>query len=396
MAVPLLHDERALGVLEVLDRPELAVHARRDGPARAVREPGGDRARPDAPLRRARDGDRRGGRAGRGRADGRAARGAEGEPREAQLAPLAALENGLDEKQSRAVRPGPCMLSRVKLPRPSPSSPRRWAVSRSSSDSPSAAARVGRLKRLLLVTLDVFLGLYGAALVLILHGVLLSVRDRLSHRLALVRLRIFHLGEQIVMLARCGSRSMPPSARLRQRLAATDQLAWAGSNIGGWAYTVAIAVYAYREDGAYAVGLDRAARWVAAGIASPLMGVLADRFPASGSWLRPTSIRPALLGAMALLVVGGSCRAPRLRALDRRHGRRHRLPARAGGAPAAAHGDTPGADRGERDGELDRERRHLRRPGGGRDPRRDDGRRGHVSRQRRVPDLVGGARGIRA
>ena len=47
------------------------------------------------------------------------------------------------------------------------------------------------------------------------------------------------------------------------------QLAWAGSNVGAWAYTIAIAVYAFGEDGAYAVGLIGLARWVAAGVASP-------------------------------------------------------------------------------------------------------------------------------
>jgi len=52
------------------------------------------------------------------------------------------------------------------------------------------------------------------------------------------------------------------------------QLAWAGSNIGGWAYTVAIAVYAYQQDGAYAVGLIGLARWIAAGAASPFTGAL--------------------------------------------------------------------------------------------------------------------------
>ena len=36
MAVPILHEERALGVLQVLDRPD-HVQPRRDGRARAVR-----------------------------------------------------------------------------------------------------------------------------------------------------------------------------------------------------------------------------------------------------------------------------------------------------------------------------------------------------------------------
>ena len=76
MAVPLLVEDSALGVLEVLDRPEdVAVHARGDGPARPLREPGRDRARP-APARPARAGRaRRRRRARRARALRRAARG---------------------------------------------------------------------------------------------------------------------------------------------------------------------------------------------------------------------------------------------------------------------------------------------------------------------------------
>jgi len=53
MAVPLLHEERALGVLEVArPAPGHEVHACRDGPARAVRQPG-PRSRSDL-LQRAR------------------------------------------------------------------------------------------------------------------------------------------------------------------------------------------------------------------------------------------------------------------------------------------------------------------------------------------------------
>ena len=75
MAVPLLAEENALGVLEVLDRPEgVAVHARRDGPPRPLRKSGRDRARA-APARPPRAGGaRRRGRARRARTVRRAAR----------------------------------------------------------------------------------------------------------------------------------------------------------------------------------------------------------------------------------------------------------------------------------------------------------------------------------
>lgn len=81
------------------------------------------------------------------------------------------------------------------------------------------------------------------------------------------------------------------------------QLAWAGSNIGGWAYTVAIAVYAYQQDGAYAVGLIGLARWIAAGAASPFTGALGDRFPRVRVMVAADLLRSVLLASMALVVV---------------------------------------------------------------------------------------------
>ena len=57
------------------------------------------------------------------------------------------------------------------------------------------------------------------------------------------------------------------------------QLAWAGSNVGTWAYGVALAVFAYGEGGAAAVGVVGLIRWIPAAIAAPFFGVLADRYP---------------------------------------------------------------------------------------------------------------------
>ena len=57
------------------------------------------------------------------------------------------------------------------------------------------------------------------------------------------------------------------------------QLAWAAAIIGGWAYVVSLAVFAYREDGAYAVGALAVARWVTSGIAAPIAGIVGDRYP---------------------------------------------------------------------------------------------------------------------
>ncbi len=57
------------------------------------------------------------------------------------------------------------------------------------------------------------------------------------------------------------------------------QLAWAGSNLGTWGYGIALAVYAYDQGGAAAVGLVALLRWIPAAIAAPFMGALGDRYP---------------------------------------------------------------------------------------------------------------------
>jgi MFS family permease len=79
------------------------------------------------------------------------------------------------------------------------------------------------------------------------------------------------------------------------------QLAWVGSNVGGWAYTVAISVYAFRQDGAYAVGLIGFASWIAAGIASPVTGMLGDRYPRVRVMVVSDVLRAALLLLTAAL-----------------------------------------------------------------------------------------------
>jgi MFS family permease len=56
------------------------------------------------------------------------------------------------------------------------------------------------------------------------------------------------------------------------------QLAWAGAIVGGWAYVISLAVFAYREHGAYAVGALAVARWVTSGMAAPIAGVVGDRY----------------------------------------------------------------------------------------------------------------------
>ncbi len=81
------------------------------------------------------------------------------------------------------------------------------------------------------------------------------------------------------------------------------QLAWAGSIIGTWAYSVAIVVYAYHQGGASAVGLVGLIRWLPAAFAAPFMSVLGDRYPRVPVMLASDLIRAIALGAMAATVL---------------------------------------------------------------------------------------------
>jgi MFS family permease len=80
------------------------------------------------------------------------------------------------------------------------------------------------------------------------------------------------------------------------------QLAWAGSSIGMWAYTVALMVYAYRQGGATAVGLVGLIRWFPAAIAAPLGGVLGDRYPRLRVMKAADVIRAVALGGAAVAI----------------------------------------------------------------------------------------------
>jgi len=60
------------------------------------------------------------------------------------------------------------------------------------------------------------------------------------------------------------------------------QLAWVGSILGGWAYLVALGVYAYGQGGAAAVGLVGLIRLVPAAFAAPFTASLVDRFSRVG------------------------------------------------------------------------------------------------------------------
>src|SRR6187399_3330476 len=74
------------------------------------------------------------------------------------------------------------------------------------------------------------------------------------------------------------------------------------NGVGGWAFMVALAVHAYAVGGATAVGLAALVRMAPAGLAAPLTGLAADRFPRRDVLLVATLARAVLLGAAALSV----------------------------------------------------------------------------------------------
>jgi MFS family permease len=80
------------------------------------------------------------------------------------------------------------------------------------------------------------------------------------------------------------------------------QLAWAAAAIGGWAFMVTLAVHAYDVGGVAAVGLAALVRMVPAGLAAPLIGMVADRFPRRDVLLVSAAARVLLLVAAACAV----------------------------------------------------------------------------------------------
>jgi len=91
---------------------------------------------------------------------------------------------------------------------------------------------------------------------------------------------------------------------LRDALATPDlrrlQAAWAAAAFGGWAFMVALAVHAYAEGGAAAVGLAALVRMVPAGLAAPLLGRIADRCSRRDVLLAGACARMVLLVALAV------------------------------------------------------------------------------------------------
>jgi MFS family permease len=85
------------------------------------------------------------------------------------------------------------------------------------------------------------------------------------------------------------------------------QIAAVGSTIGGWAYAVALPVYAYHAGGARAIGVLFFARFVFAAVAAPWLGVAADRWSRRQLMFVTDIIRATLCAGMtAVAVTGGN------------------------------------------------------------------------------------------
>ncbi len=84
------------------------------------------------------------------------------------------------------------------------------------------------------------------------------------------------------------------------------QLAWVGSILGGWAYLVALGVYAYEEGGATAVGIVGLIRLVPAALVAPFSASLVDRFSRVTTMIVSDVVRFALMiGAAAVIASDG-------------------------------------------------------------------------------------------
>jgi MFS family permease len=82
-------------------------------------------------------------------------------------------------------------------------------------------------------------------------------------------------------------------------------LAFAGSNIGDWAYSVVIGLYAFEKGGPTALGVLGVVRYVTMAVLGPFLAVLADRYRRKRVMLGADILRAGLMCAIAALIAGG-------------------------------------------------------------------------------------------
>ncbi|MEA2291498.1 MAG: hypothetical protein QOF17_518 [Solirubrobacteraceae bacterium] len=92
---------------------------------------------------------------------------------------------------------------------------------------------------------------------------------------------------------------------LANRDLARIELAWAAASLGNWAFSILLALYAYRQGGTEAVAVALVTRMLPAGVAAPYAAMLADRHSRRSILLWSALLRAAaLLGASATAAAG--------------------------------------------------------------------------------------------
>ena len=83
-------------------------------------------------------------------------------------------------------------------------------------------------------------------------------------------------------------------------------VAWAASSLGNWAFSILLAIYAYRGGGADAVALAVVVRMLPSAVAAPYAAMLADRYPRRQILLWSAVARAAMLAAAAAVAAAGA------------------------------------------------------------------------------------------
>lgn len=83
------------------------------------------------------------------------------------------------------------------------------------------------------------------------------------------------------------------------------ELAWAGSIMGQWAFSIALAVFAYERGGATAVGVVALIKTIPAALVAPFSSLLGDRFRRERIMLLADLSRAALIGGTSALFFAG-------------------------------------------------------------------------------------------
>ena len=84
------------------------------------------------------------------------------------------------------------------------------------------------------------------------------------------------------------------------------ELAWAAASLGNWAFSILLALYAYRQGGAGAVALALVVRMLPSGLAAPYIAMLVDRHSRRSILVWTSVIRTVSLGGAAAAAAAGA------------------------------------------------------------------------------------------